>query len=104
MAEGRGILPDGTRFGAQFEGAPAHFQMVRKQALQHAEDVADRACEVWADDQSLYRLGLSRMLLAESENVMTRLRPEESVDQMQDAGRCFRRCLKLKPSEEARQR
>merc|ERR1712217_255814 len=74
--------------------------MIQKQALKHAEDVAERACLIRADDKSLYRLGVSRSRLVQSNDTLNHLRPDECIQRMQDAGRCLRRSLKLKPSED----
>eukprot|EP00930_Biecheleria_cincta_P023492 TRINITY_DN16972_c0_g1_i2.p1 TRINITY_DN16972_c0_g1~~TRINITY_DN16972_c0_g1_i2.p1 ORF type:complete len:209 (+),score=49.74 TRINITY_DN16972_c0_g1_i2:109-735(+) len=104
MAEGKGQLPDGTPFVSQFE-EQEHFEYFKKQALKQAEEVAEKACLIWADDRSLYRLGLARMLSAQGAKVEAMwMMPEDNNEIMKDAGRCFLKSLKTKPSSGAQQR
>merc|ERR1712190_436069 len=49
MSEGKGVLPDGTPFKQQFE-EEEHFLYFQNQALKQAEEVAEKACLLWADD------------------------------------------------------
>eukprot|EP00439_Symbiodinium_sp_Y106_P051498 s2815_g6.t2 len=91
-----------------------HFEYFKKQALKQAEDCAEKACLVWCDDKSLFRLGLARMLTAQpSLHVCNGFRskapamwmmPEDNNEIMKDAGRCFQKALKARPSAASQQK
>ncbi|CAK9046827.1 unnamed protein product [Durusdinium trenchii] len=98
MAQGKGVLPDGTPFSSQFH-EKEHFEYFKRQALKQAEECAEKACLVWCDDRSLYRLGLARKLTAESAKAETFLvLKEDSNEIMKDAGRCFLKALRARPN------
>mmetsp|Transcript_7178 Transcript_7178/g.22271 ORF Transcript_7178/g.22271 Transcript_7178/m.22271 type:complete len:214 (+) Transcript_7178:1-642(+) len=103
MAEGKGILPDGTPFISQFD-EEEHFQYFRKQALKQAEESAEKACLLYADDKSLYRLGSARMLNAQGSDPLAWMRPEETIEAMKDAGRCLAKSIKANPNPAAEKR
>mmetsp|Transcript_1094 Transcript_1094/g.2063 ORF Transcript_1094/g.2063 Transcript_1094/m.2063 type:complete len:202 (+) Transcript_1094:69-674(+) len=98
MAQGKGILPDGTPFARQFE-EKEHWEYFKKQALKQAEESAEKACLVWCDDKSLFRLGMARMITAQSAKVEAMwMMPDDNNEVMKDAGRCFLKSLKARPS------
>ena len=98
MAQGKGILPDGTPFSSQFE-EKEHFDYFKRQALKQAEECAEKACLVWCDDRSLFRLGLARMLTAQTARVEALwVMKEDNNEVMKDAGRCFLKALKSRPN------
>lgn len=60
-------------------GRQEHFEYFKRQALKQAEECAEKACLVWCDDRSLYRLGLARKLTAESAKAETFLVLKEAT-------------------------
>eukprot|EP00443_Scrippsiella_acuminata_P080886 CAMPEP_0115484036 /NCGR_PEP_ID=MMETSP0271-20121206/59169_1 /TAXON_ID=71861 /ORGANISM="Scrippsiella trochoidea, Strain CCMP3099" /LENGTH=193 /DNA_ID=CAMNT_0002911915 /DNA_START=57 /DNA_END=638 /DNA_ORIENTATION=+ len=102
MAEGKGVLPDGTPFKAQF-AIREHFAEFQRQAINQAEEFAEKACLVWADEKTLTCLGVARMLIAEekAEGPRAFLLSEEAVQDMQDAGRCFMKSIRACKTEVA---
>eukprot|EP00408_Alexandrium_pacificum_P012745 CAMPEP_0171225764 /NCGR_PEP_ID=MMETSP0790-20130122/36974_1 /TAXON_ID=2925 /ORGANISM="Alexandrium catenella, Strain OF101" /LENGTH=217 /DNA_ID=CAMNT_0011691805 /DNA_START=117 /DNA_END=770 /DNA_ORIENTATION=+ len=101
MAEGKGLLPDGTPFKRQFS-SKADFDYFRKQALKQAEESAEKACVLYADEISLFNLGSARFQLCRSGNdPLTWMRPEDAIDNMKEAGRCFLKSMKAKHTEKA---
>lgn len=112
------MLPDGSPFASQFDGAPEIFQDVRRQALQQAEESAEKACLVWADEKSLLRLGFARMLAAEEAargpaagdawrsellweaDDVSPLR-RDPIETMKCAGRCFLKSIQAHKTEAA---
>ncbi len=98
MAQGKGILPDGSAFSSQFE-EKEHFDYFKRQAFKQAEECAEKACLVWCDDRSLFRLGLARMLTAQAARVEALwVMKEDNNEIMKDAGRCFLKALKARPN------
>ncbi|CAJ1392798.1 unnamed protein product [Effrenium voratum] len=98
MAQGKGVLPDGTPFSKQFEEAE-HFDYFKRQAVKQAEECAEKACLVWCDDRSLFRLGLARKMTAESARVEAMwVMKEDNNEIMKDAGRCFLKAMKARPN------
>lgn len=104
MAEGKGVLPDGMPFASQFE-KEEHFNFFQRQALTQAEEIAEKACLVWADSKSLHCLGTAKLrLVKKREKQGVCFSSEENVEMMKEAGRCLLKSTKANPSGVAQQR
>eukprot|EP00811_Abedinium_folium_P011722 NODE_20858_length_779_cov_2.688650.p1 GENE.NODE_20858_length_779_cov_2.688650~~NODE_20858_length_779_cov_2.688650.p1 ORF type:complete len:233 (-),score=66.21 NODE_20858_length_779_cov_2.688650:80-700(-) len=101
MADGKGILDDGTLFFAQFAGNEVFLQQFRRQALQQASECAQHACRTFADWESIHRLGLARFHLASLQGLHQMLQMSDQVRLMQEAGRCFKKSVDIEPSNAA---
>mmetsp|Transcript_19554 Transcript_19554/g.49513 ORF Transcript_19554/g.49513 Transcript_19554/m.49513 type:complete len:215 (+) Transcript_19554:87-731(+) len=104
MADGGGILRDSGRpFVEQFADHPEDFDHFRRQCLKEAEEVAEKACLVWADEKTLLRLGLARKRMAEMKGAGPEswLHKDETIFIMQDAGRCFIKSLRAHRTDAA---
>lgn len=99
MADGKGLLEDGASFRSQFDDDDDFFESFRQQALQKAQESAERACGVWADAKSIYRLGCARFGLAAQDGQPQIMNERMRICWMREAGRCFKKVTELYAAE-----
>merc|ERR1712137_83697 len=99
MADGNGLLDDGASFKSQFDDDNDFFESFRRQALNKAQESAEKACGVWADAKSIYRLGCARFGLAAQEGQTQIMNERMRICWMREASRCFKKVTELNSAE-----